>query len=365
MLDSNIYVGSVLTLFGAGWLLNRKDKVMKEAEAIFFAEDYGDAPNMPEPYQFDDTPLPDMMISYDPQSAIRPFFMRAEDNDELDASLDSLQKDLSLRYRLALRDQTYAGEAYVNNYGVLQAPQSFYDTQGSSHEDPGHNLIADMGSNANVRFSAERTGKHCTQCGSGETESKLWYTGKRRGLVCQDCWDNRTWMRPKAPREVVHGTMMAEYTDISGSEMHDFLKAQGFRVVPFHRAKERIYEKTYGTEQGGTYVIRVYSSVVGNQSRGVGKDAIRVQPVYVNVSTGEDAFLSVHKRVHRVKGWKENLQKRIDDIMSVKPKVVRDSNGKAMVLRKAKRGRSAGSWFWGSRDYPRNKETKPYVNQLN
>ena len=50
-----------------------------------------------EPYEFDDTPLPDMMISYDPQSAIRPYFMRAEGYDEIDASLDALQNDYDLR----------------------------------------------------------------------------------------------------------------------------------------------------------------------------------------------------------------------------------------------------------------------------
>tara|TARA_B100000029_G_scaffold198553_1_gene196902 strand:- start:2238 stop:3344 length:1107 start_codon:yes stop_codon:yes gene_type:complete len=364
MLDSPIYIGSVLTLFGLGWFFNREDKVMKEAEAIFFAEDYGEPPNNPEPYTFDDTPLPDMMLSYDPQAAIRPFFMRSEDYEEADATLNKLQEDYSLGARLALRDRTYAGDTYVNSYGVLQAPESFYDSSGSLQEDPGHNFVIDTRSNANVRLSAEGVEKHCTQCGSKERDTKLWYTGKRRGLVCQNCWDNRTWMLPKKPLEVKDGTvMMAEYTDISGSEMHDFLKAQGFRVVPMHRAKERIYEKTYGSDGQGTYVIRVYSSVVGNRSRAVGKDAIRVQPVYVNLSTGEDAFLSVHKRVHRVKGWKQNLQNRIDDILKVKPSVVRDSNGKPMVLRKAKRGPSAGSWFWGSRDYPRNKETKRYTAQ--
>ena len=80
--------------------------------------------------------------------------------------------------------------------------------------------------------------------------------------------------------------------------------------------------------------------------------------------SGEDAYLSVHKRVHRVKGWKENLQKRINDILKMKPQVVRDSNGKPMVLRKARRGASKGSYFYGSRDYPRNKETRRYTNPL-
>ena len=136
MLDSPIYVGSVLTLFGLGWFFNREDKIMKEAEAIFFAEDYGEPPNNPEPYTFDDTPLPDMMLSYDPQAAIRPFFMRSEDYDEVDATLNKLQEDYSLGARLALRDRTYAGDTYVNSYGVLQAPESFYDSSGSLQEDP-------------------------------------------------------------------------------------------------------------------------------------------------------------------------------------------------------------------------------------
>ena len=335
ILDSPFYIGSILTLYGLAWVFNRKDDVMREAEG------YGEPPIMPEPYEFDDTPIPDMMISYDPHTAIRPYFLKAEDSPKKE------DRRSALSARLALRDLVWAGPSFVNRYGVNQAPHSFYDTTGEFMEDPGHDLT--FSETARILSAEEDEGQEdrCSICGSPESHGKLWYTGKTRGLVCQVCYDNRKWWR-------------AEYTDISGTEMHDFLKSQGFRVVPHPLAKERIYEKPYGPN----YVIRVYSSVVGNQSRGVGKDAIRVQPVYRDIVSGEDAYLSVHKRVHRVKGWKENLQKRIDDILKMKPQVVRDSNGKPMVLRKARRGVSKGSYFYGSRDYPRNKETRRYTNPL-
>ena len=343
ILDSPFYIGSVLTLYGLAWLLNRNDDVMMEAEG------YGEPPIMPEPYEFDDTSLPDMMLSYDPHTAIRPYFLKAEEEPTADEE-DGISP---IAARLALRDLVWAGPSFVNRYGLTQAPYSFYDTTGEFREDPGHDLTFSPTARLfpkKVLFAEDED--TCSICGSPESKGKLWYTGKTRGLVCQVCYDNRKWWRAES--------FSAEYTDISGTEMHNFLRAQGFRVVPHPIAKERIYEKPYGPN----YVIRVYSSVVGNQSRSVGKDAIRVQPVYRDSVSGEEAYLSVHKRVHRVKGWKENLQKRINDILKIKPQVVRDSNGKPMVLRKARRGVSKGSYFYGSRDYPRNKETRRYTNPL-
>ena len=73
ILDSPYFIGSVLTLYGLAWVLKGKHTGKKEAQ------DYGEPPIMPEPYEFDDTSLPDMMLSYDPHTAIRPYFLKAEE----------------------------------------------------------------------------------------------------------------------------------------------------------------------------------------------------------------------------------------------------------------------------------------------
>ena len=149
----------------------------------------------------------------------------------------------------------------------------------------------------------------------------------------------------------------AEYTRISGDDMNTFLIDQGFEEIDHPRAHERVYDKLYGRgPEGGQLIIRVYTSIVKDEARDLGKDAIRVVPLYLHPTLG-DFPMSRQKRVHRVLGWRNNLEKRIETAEASAPGPVLDSNGKPMRLR---RNRKSGDYFWGSIDYPANTETKSY-----
>tara|TARA_Y100001963_G_scaffold115092_1_gene159738 strand:+ start:714 stop:2528 length:1815 start_codon:yes stop_codon:yes gene_type:complete len=156
---------------------------------------------------------------------------------------------------------------------------------------------------------------------------------------------------------------MANYVSISHREMQDFMEALGFRELTVEErsgryatgklrvVRERVFERKLG--EG---VIRVYSSVVGPDSRRKGRDAIRVQ-YWVD---GVKVYGT--QRVHRVVNWRRNLLQRIyelDDLVAKGGlrKVPRDSAGQPMVVRTAKQ---TGKKFWGSSNYPRNRETRRF-----
>jgi ssDNA-binding Zn-finger/Zn-ribbon topoisomerase 1 len=156
---------------------------------------------------------------------------------------------------------------------------------------------------------------------------------------------------------------MANYVSISHREMQDFMEALGFRELTVEErsgryatgklrvVRERVFERPLG--EG---VIRVYSSVVGPDSRRKGRDAIRVQ-YWVD---GKKVYGT--QRVHRVVNWRRNLLQRIyelDDLVSkgALRRVPRDSTGQPMVVRTAKK---TGKKFWGSSNYPRNQETRRF-----
>ena len=139
--------------------------------------------------------------------------------------------------------------------------------------------------------------------------------------------------------------------------MDTFLTDQGFTEINHPRAHEKVYDKLYGRgPEGGELVVRVYTSIVKDEARDVGKDAIRVVPLYLHATLGEFP-MSRQKRVHRVLGWRDNLEKRIETAEASAPGPVLDSNSKPMRLR---RNRKSGDYFWGSIDYPANTETKSY-----
>ena len=153
----------------------------------------------------------------------------------------------------------------------------------------------------------------------------------------------------------------AEYYPVSLDELGGWLKFQAFQDINLifrgRPVKEWVFERRYAPH----HFVRVYTGINKygpdkNQSRKVGKDAIRVQAVYRK--DGVETLVNNQKRVHRVKGWKDNLKSRIKEILRTQPTVVLDSKGVPMVLRTNKYD---GSKFWGSRDYPRNRETKPFA----
>lgn len=162
------------------------------------------------------------------------------------------------------------------------------------------------------------------------------------------------------PRGLNQTAYEAEYTRIAGDDMDDYLVDLGFQELPRMPRRERIYQKLYGRGPDGAELFtRVYTSIVDgvvSSAREVGRDAIRVVPIYIHPTLGEFA-LAKNRRVHRVMGWRKNLADRIQTSEGAAPGPVLDSNGKPMRLRKNRR---TGQHFWGSIDYPKNMETKPY-----
>jgi hypothetical protein len=114
---------------------------------------------------------------------------------------------------------------------------------------------------------------------------------------------------------------MAEAVPISLEEMDAFLvESQGFIRIPLEEmdaphikarfCKEWIYEREYSEEFAPGCRIRIFSSLDsrGGGSRDVGRDAIRV----VIVDPEGFPWCKAFARVHRVKGWRANLLRRIE-----------------------------------------------------
>ncbi len=152
---------------------------------------------------------------------------------------------------------------------------------------------------------------------------------------------------------------MANYVRISDEEMDSFMNALGFRELSREArgrtVKEKVFERPFHEGR-----IRVYSSVEDRPGRlaagrKMGRDAIRVQ-YWV-----DDTKVFGAKRVHRVVNWRRNMLNRvyeIEDMFGHRP-VPRDSSGEPMVIRTSKEGKK----FWGSRNFPRNKDTRRFNAQ--
>jgi hypothetical protein len=153
---------------------------------------------------------------------------------------------------------------------------------------------------------------------------------------------------------------MANFYSIPLEEMDAFLRSRRFQPVDLtyrnRPVKEWVYERPLPRQPN--HFVRVYTGInrygrSQNQSRGAGKDAIRVQVIY---KVGDvETLVTQPKRVHRVTGWADNLDNRLSEIAQSLPQVVFDRRGEPMTLR-----RKNGKYFWGSRDYPRYKETRPF-----
>lgn len=147
---------------------------------------------------------------------------------------------------------------------------------------------------------------------------------------------------------------MAKAIQISQAEMDEFLTSRGFTLVQL----EGVLELVYGKIVAPGLCLRVYSTidVRGGGSRDVGADAIRTVLFsrFYDTSNGQEPVTVVRpvgqdKRVHRVEGWKKNLQDRLDNWQAqlgpVCPKC-----GRHTVKRKSKiSGKPA---FWGCSAFP-------------
>jgi hypothetical protein len=111
---------------------------------------------------------------------------------------------------------------------------------------------------------------------------------------------------------------MATYTNVTLQEMTDFLGPQGFKAITVRDKHgrpnvETIFGKRVDT--GGVQLTcRILSGIVGDNSRGVGEDAIRVQLWSRKRKSEPPVRVTGSKRVHRVINWRNNLQDRIDKI---------------------------------------------------
>lgn len=143
---------------------------------------------------------------------------------------------------------------------------------------------------------------------------------------------------------------MATAVEISLRDMDEFLSRQGFSVIP---NLPRTREVVYGKVVGANLCLRVYTSIEGGSSRGVGEDAIRT--VLVARVEGEVKLVGSDRRVHRVEGWRKNLQSRLDgwaeQLGPACPKC-----GLPTVKRRSKRGP-----FWGCSNYPVCRSVTPVV----
>jgi hypothetical protein len=102
--------------------------------------------------------------------------------------------------------------------------------------------------------------------------------------------------------------MAAKFKPIKTEDMHNFLTAIGFTRINAITAQSR--ELVYGKIIKHGICLRVYTSLVGEQVRTVGADAIRLA-VVKRQPDGSIIGIGKAKRVHRVENWRANLLSRI------------------------------------------------------
>lgn len=134
---------------------------------------------------------------------------------------------------------------------------------------------------------------------------------------------------------------MAQSIEISRQDMHDFLTIRGFtQIIGLRGTRELVYGKIVGKD----LCLRVYTSVVGETTRGNGEDAIRT--VLVTRVNNDVKIVGSDRRVHRVVGWRANLDKRLEGWQEQLGPAC-PLCGKVTVRRRSNKG-----WFWGCSGYP-------------
>lgn len=153
---------------------------------------------------------------------------------------------------------------------------------------------------------------------------------------------------------------MAEFYPIRRDEMEDLLYSMGFpkehNPLNLPGVGELVYGKAYKLQEH-PLSLRVYSSIVGESAREVGGDAIRVA-LLLKRPDGEIRAIGKAKRVHRVKGWRNNLRARIESMVaSIDDIVTCPKCGLPMAVRNGSNGE-----FYGCTNYPECKGTRPKVD---
>ena len=146
--------------------------------------------------------------------------------------------------------------------------------------------------------------------------------------------------------------MAAHYTNVTQEELEEYLLPQGFKKLTVPGTTELVYGKRVDRD-GLQLTLRVYTGIApSGNSRGVGEDAMRVT-LFMRIDTGKIVMLGGSKRVHRVAGWKKNLQARLDGWEDGLPDRKCSQCGYPMVRRDSKRGE-----FYGCCRYPECRHTE-------
>jgi hypothetical protein len=146
--------------------------------------------------------------------------------------------------------------------------------------------------------------------------------------------------------------MPAQYVNVTQNEMEEHLLPQGFKRVTVPGTVELVYAKRVDRDEL-QLSLRVYTGIVpSGNSRGVGEDAMRVT-IFQRTADGVVKMAGGSKRVHRVRGWRKNLQNRIDaweDLLGPQCPTC----GNLMVERDGRNGK-----FYGCSNYPDCRQTLP------
>lgn len=100
---------------------------------------------------------------------------------------------------------------------------------------------------------------------------------------------------------------MAQYVMIHRDEMVKFLEARGFSLLSPETTRELVYGKRVRRD----LTLRIYTSIVNDAVREVGADAIRCVLMFRENPKDKPCIAGKSRRVHRVEGWRKNLDARI------------------------------------------------------
>lgn len=129
------------------------------------------------------------------------------------------------------------------------------------------------------------------------------------------------------------------YTEITKEDFEKALSEAGkWTIVNDPRASEKIYL----LEDPSGFQIKIFSSIVGGQSRGVGEDAIRVV-AWDNIA---QLPIQVSKaRVYRVENWAINLKGRLNNVMLLLKEIKRCKKCGASLVQRV--NGHTKEVFWG------------------
>jgi hypothetical protein len=104
---------------------------------------------------------------------------------------------------------------------------------------------------------------------------------------------------------------MRAYYPITSDEMDTFLRHRGFTPITLPHVREKVYSHVIDKN----VCVRVYTGIVGENSRACGDDAIRVVAVKRLYNGQIVPIASKMSKVYRLENWRENLTIRINNVI--------------------------------------------------